>query len=79
MHALSDSDGVNLSSFSGGFNVADPGNTFTFDRALVGSGSLSKAGPGTLVLTSNASNCSGGATSGGDFHSAATPPWAPEP
>lgn len=35
----------------GGLDIADAGNTFTVSQALTGTGGLTKAGAGTLVLT----------------------------
>uniref|UniRef100_A0A9E8A7L7 Autotransporter domain-containing protein n=1 Tax=Bosea sp. NBC_00436 TaxID=2969620 RepID=A0A9E8A7L7_9HYPH len=40
-----------LGSAGGGFDIADAGNTFTVTQSLSGTGSLTKAGAGTLVLT----------------------------
>jgi autotransporter-associated beta strand protein len=45
----------------GGFDIADASNRFTVAQALSGSGALSKAGAGTLVLT-GANTYSGGTT-----------------
>ncbi|MEY2151550.1 autotransporter domain-containing protein [Rhodanobacter sp. 115] len=42
---------LTLGSAGGGFDIADAGNTFTVDQALSGSGSLTKRGTGTLLLT----------------------------
>ncbi|BDU21916.1 hypothetical protein DYGSA30_33730 [Dyella sp. GSA-30] len=47
----------------GGFDIADAGNTFTVNQALTGTGSLTKSGDGTLVL-SGANSYSGGTTIG---------------
>ena len=47
----------------GGFDIADAGNTFTLNQALTGTGSLTKSGDGTLVL-SGANSYSGGTTIG---------------
>jgi fibronectin-binding autotransporter adhesin len=41
---------VNWNSFNGGFDIADPGNTFTISAVVYGSGSLIKTGSGKLVL-----------------------------
>jgi autotransporter-associated beta strand protein len=47
--------------FSGGFDIADPTNVFTLNTVLDGPGSLAKAGPGTMKILS-ANNLAGGAT-----------------
>lgn len=49
----------------GGFDIADPNNTFTVSQLLSGGGGLTKAGAGTLVLTAintytGATNINGG-------------------
>ena len=54
---------VNWSSFNGGFDIANAGNTFTLANAISGAGKLGKAGLGTLVLTT-ANSYSGGTTIG---------------
>ena len=41
---------VNYGTFNGGFDIGVPGALFTLTNVLAGSGSLTKAGPGTLVL-----------------------------
>ena len=41
---------VAVTSFNGGFDIADPNNTFSFSYALGSNGSFTKAGPGKLVL-----------------------------
>ena len=46
-----DSHTVNWGSFNGGIDVADAGNSLTISQAISGSGSLTKAGPGLLVLS----------------------------
>jgi autotransporter-associated beta strand protein len=48
-----DSHVVNWSTFDGGFDIADAANTFTVSQDISGPGSLTKAGPGTLVLSGN--------------------------
>jgi fibronectin-binding autotransporter adhesin len=48
----------------GGFDIAAAGNTFTVTQSFSGTGSLSKAGAGTLVLT-NAHSYSGATTVSG--------------
>ena len=50
---------VNWSSFNGGFDIVTSTNTFTVNQNLGGSGSLTKSGVGTLVL-SGASTFGGG-------------------
>lgn len=45
----------------GGFDIADPANTYTVSQALAGSGGLAKLGAGTLLLTGN--NAYSGGTS----------------
>ena len=55
-----DSHTVNWSSFDGGFDVASSSNTFTVNQTIAGSGALTKAGTGTLVL--NAPNAFTGDT-----------------
>ena len=42
---------VNWSTFNGGFDVANAANVFAVSNAISGTGSLSKLGPGTLLLT----------------------------
>jgi RHS repeat-associated protein len=42
---------VNWSSFNGGFDIADSGNTFTVSNVIAGTGSPSKFGAGTLVVS----------------------------
>lgn len=56
---------VNWESFDGGLNLAS-GNTMTIADAVKGSGRLSKAGAGTLVL-SGANTYSGGTTVSGGY------------
>lgn len=51
---------ISLDGAGGGFDIADAGNTFTIDQNLPGSGTLSKLGAGTLVLTGD--NTYGGGT-----------------
>ena len=46
-----DSHAVNWGSFNGGIDVANAGNSLTVSQAISGSGSLTKAGPGLLVLS----------------------------
>ncbi len=41
---------VSWFSFDGGFDIADPANVFTVNESLYGTGTLVKAGPGTLLL-----------------------------
>ncbi|HEX7817042.1 MAG TPA: autotransporter-associated beta strand repeat-containing protein, partial [Dyella sp.] len=53
--------GMTLGAAGGGFDIADPANTFTVNQALSGTGSLTKLGTGTLVL-SGANTYSGGTT-----------------
>ncbi len=55
-----DSHAVNWTTFNGGFNIADPTNTFTVSAQLAGAGSLTKSAAGTLLLT--ASNAHTGGT-----------------
>jgi fibronectin-binding autotransporter adhesin len=55
-----DSYNVNWSSFNGGFNIASASNTFSIGQVLGGSGSLTKSGPGVLLL--NAANTFTGTT-----------------
>jgi fibronectin-binding autotransporter adhesin len=50
----------NSSTFNGGFNI-DAGNTFNVNQSLAGTGSLTKSGSGTLVLTGT-NTYSGGTT-----------------
>ena len=42
---------VNWSSFNGGLDIAAANNTFTISQNMAGSGSLTKLGAGTLVLS----------------------------
>jgi autotransporter-associated beta strand protein len=56
---------VNWDGFHGGIDVADPANTFTIQQALAGSGALSKAGEGTLVLTAGNAHTGGTTVAGG--------------
>jgi fibronectin-binding autotransporter adhesin len=51
---------VNWSTFNGGFDIVDAGNTFTVTGAIAGAGSLTKTGSGTLVLASVAATFTGG-------------------
>lgn len=51
---------ISLNGTGGGFDIADAGNTFTIYQDLLGTGTLSKLGAGTLVLTG--SNTYGGGT-----------------
>ena len=44
---------INWGAAGGGFDIADAANTFTINQALTGTGSLSKTGAGTLVLTAD--------------------------
>ncbi len=44
---------VNWSAFNGGFDIANAANVFTLGNAVSGTGSLSKLGPGTLLLTAS--------------------------
>jgi autotransporter-associated beta strand protein len=56
----------------GGFDIADPANSFTVSQALGGTGGLAKLGAGTLVL-SGANTYSGGTTvSGGTLTTTGT-------
>ncbi len=48
-----DSHTVNWDSFNGGIDVDSAGHTFTIGQTLGGSGTLTKYGAGTLVLTAN--------------------------
>ena len=41
---------INWSGNGGGFDIADPGGVFTLAQSLSGIGSLSKSGPGSLML-----------------------------
>ncbi|MGX9431352.1 MULTISPECIES: autotransporter outer membrane beta-barrel domain-containing protein [Bradyrhizobium] len=52
---------INLGANGGGFDIADRANTFTIAQVLSGTGSLTKFGAGTLVLT-GANSYSGGTT-----------------
>ena len=54
------SNTVAITSNGGGFDILDPAHTFLVDTVISGSGSLTKAGPGTLTLTR--ANTYGGAT-----------------
>ena len=56
-----DSHTINWGSFNGGIDVNNAGNTFTISEAISGSGRLTKAGPGTLVV-SGSNSYSGGTT-----------------
>ncbi len=56
-----DSHVVNWSTFSGGFDIVSPTNTFTVSSAIGGSGIFTKAGAGLLILN-NANTFSGGTT-----------------
>ncbi|KRE06723.1 hypothetical protein ASE63_23745 [Bosea sp. Root381] len=55
---------ITLGAGGGGFDIADAANTFTLGQSLSGTGGLSKAGAGTLVLT-GANSYSGGTTING--------------
>ena len=52
---------INFSTFNGGFDIAASGNTFTVAQAIGGSGSVTKAGAGTLIL-GGTNSFSGGTT-----------------
>ncbi len=52
---------VNWSSFNGGFDIANAADVLTLSNSIGGPGSLSKLGPGTLLLTA-ANGYSGGTT-----------------
>lgn len=54
---------INWGAAGGGFDIADPANAFTVSQALSGSGSLTKLGAGTLVLTGT-NSYTGGTTIG---------------
>jgi autotransporter-associated beta strand protein len=54
-----DSHPVNWGTFNGGFDIADAANSFSVRQAISGVGSLTKTGPGTLVLA-GANTFSGG-------------------
>ena len=56
---------VNWNTFNGGLNVGTAGNTLTVTNAIGGAGSLSRLGPGTLVL-SGANGCGGDTTVDGE-------------
>ena len=51
-----DSHAVNWSTFSGGIDVNSAANTFTISQSLSGTGSFTKAGAGTLVLSGSNSH-----------------------
>ncbi|MBL8823189.1 MAG: autotransporter-associated beta strand repeat-containing protein [Planctomycetia bacterium] len=53
-------DGIVYLTAPGTVEITDPANTITFSWQLVNSGSLTKAGPGTLTLTNTDSTYSGG-------------------
>jgi fibronectin-binding autotransporter adhesin len=60
-----------LGSKGGGFDIVEAGNSFTVNQSLTGTGSLAKAGAGTLVLK-GASSYSGATTvSGGTLRAGA--------
>ena len=59
-----DSHVVNWSTFSGGFDIVSPANTFTVSSAIGGSGIFTKAGAGLLILN-NANTFSGTTTISG--------------
>ncbi|MEI6515714.1 MAG: autotransporter-associated beta strand repeat-containing protein, partial [bacterium] len=48
-----DSHAVNWGTFNGGFDINNSANTFTVSQTIGGSGSLTKAGAGTLTLSGN--------------------------
>ena len=58
-----DSHNVNWSSFDGGIDVDSAGHTFTIGQTLDGTGTLTKRGAGTLVVT--AANNHGGTVAAG--------------
>ncbi len=58
------SHSVNWSNFDGGIDVDSAGHTFTISQTLDGSGTLTKSGAGTLVLTA-ANNHGGTVVAGG--------------
>ena len=55
---------VNWSPFSGGFDIANAANTFTLSNSITGA-SLSKLGPGLLVLTASDTFTGGASISAG--------------
>jgi autotransporter-associated beta strand protein len=48
-----DSHNVNWTSFAGGIDVDAPGHAFTINQAIIGTGTFTKHGSGTVVLGSN--------------------------
>ncbi len=46
-----DTHSLNLTTFNGALDIAAAGNTFTLDQNLSGSGSLTKLGAGTMLVT----------------------------
>ena len=63
---------VNWPTFNGGFDIAAAGTTFTVSQLVAGTGSFTKLGSGTLVL-SNTNTYSGGTVVGGGTLQLATP------
>jgi len=57
---------VNWSSFKGGFDINNAANIFTVSNSIGGSGSISKLGPGTLILNGNNSYSGGTNLLGGE-------------
>ena len=62
-----DSHTVNWGSLNGGIDVNNAGNTFTISEAIGGTGSLTKAGLGTLVLSGSNSYSGGTTLTGGEL------------
>jgi fibronectin-binding autotransporter adhesin len=60
-----DTHPFNNTSFNGGFDILDGGNTFTVTQTLSGTGSVRKLGLGTLVLSASNSYTGGTTLSGG--------------
>ena len=59
-----DTHAVNWATFNGGLDIANAANTFTISQAIVGSGSLTKTGSGTLILSGATSGYTGGTVLG---------------
>ncbi|HEX3357359.1 MAG TPA: autotransporter-associated beta strand repeat-containing protein, partial [Tepidisphaeraceae bacterium] len=62
-----DSHAVNWSTFNGGFEIASASNTFTVASTVSGNGSMSKSGPGLLILTASNSYTGGTTLSAGEL------------
>ncbi|MCP4565836.1 MAG: autotransporter domain-containing protein [Bosea sp.] len=66
-----------LGANGGGFDIVEAGNTFTVRQSFSGTGSLSKAGAGTLVLTNTHSYSGATTVSGGTLRAGQAGSFSP--